>query len=331
MELLSRLKENANYGGQAVLEGVMIRGPKALAVAVRRTDGRIVLKKEPLTPLTRRHPLLNVPFIRGAFALADALMTGVRALRFSADVAMEEENERAAGDAGREGLEAAEPALPPQPRIEVRDVAAGAGVPVWSLVFSLLTALGIAVAVFVLFPDFLANLLRGHLPPGKASNALINLLEGLVRVVLFVGYIVAISRMEAIRRVFEYHGAEHQVIYAFENGDQVTPEAAARYDTAHPRCGTSFIGAVILVGILAFSLVDVDTWYLRQAIKLALLPVIGGISYEVIRLAGAGYLTFLVAPGIWLQRLTTRRPDREQAEVAIAALQGALEQEGRSL
>lgn len=337
--------ENANYGGQAVLEGVMIRGPKAMAVAVRRLDGRIVLKKESLLPLTRRHRLLNIPLLRGAFALADAMLTGLRALSFSADVAMEEENERLAAEAGTNQANrptdavdppaAAEAAAPtvasPADGIEEREVKSGQGLPLGHLIGTLAAAGAIVVLVFVMFPDAVANLLRGHLPAGGGSNVLINLIEGLIRVGLFVCYILAISRMDAIRRVFQYHGAEHQTIYAFENGDPVTPAAAARYDTAHPRCGTSFIAVVVVVSILAFSLLDVHVWYVRQAAKLALLPVIAGVSYEVIRLAGAGRFQFLVTPGLWLQRLTTRRPDGDQVEVAIAALQGALEQEGRSL
>jgi uncharacterized protein YqhQ len=195
----------------------------------------------------------------------------------------------------------------------------------------MLLTFAIVAVVFIAVPDALANVLRGPLPPGRAANALINLVEGLVRIGFFVAYILAISRMEVIGRVFQYHGAEHQVIYAFENGDPVTPAAARRYDTAHPRCGTSFVAVVVLVSILAFSFLDIEALPLRLLAKLALLPVIGGLSYEVIRLAGAGRLTFLVLPGLWLQRLTTRRPDAEQLAVAIAALEGALEQEGRSL
>lgn len=330
----------ASYGGQAVLEGVMIRSPQALAVAVRRLDGRIVLKRESLVPLTKRHPLLNVPFIRGAFALADALITGMRALSFSADVAMEEENERAAAAAQQQagGGEGERPEddsrVPPAPgenRVEVRDVAAGKGIPWWSLALTLMASLGIVILFFVMLPDAVANLMRGRLPLGAASNVVINLAEGLLRVGLFIAYIVAISRMEAIRRVFQYHGAEHQVIHAFEKGDAVSPETASAYDTAHPRCGTSFIAVVVVVSILAFSFIDVSTWYVRQALKLVLLPVVGGISYEVIRLAGAGKLTFLVTPGMWLQRLATRQPTADQVEVAIAALEGVLAQEGRSL
>jgi uncharacterized protein YqhQ len=340
----------AGYGGQAVLEGVMIRSPKALAVAVRRLDGRIVLKRESIVPLTKRHPLLNIPFIRGAFALADALITGMRALSFSADVAMEEENERAAagdqgpgtgdGETGRRG-DGESPGSEPVPRptspvpaegtVEVRDVASGKGIPWWSLALTLMASMGIVVLFFVMLPDVVANLMRGRLPFGGASNVVINLAEGLLRVGLFVAYIAAISRMEAIGRVFQYHGAEHQVIHAFEKGEAVSVETASAYDTAHPRCGTSFIAVVVVVSILAFSFLDVHTWYVRQALKLALLPLVGGISYEVIRLAGAGKLTFLVTPGMWLQRLTTRRPTPDQVDVAIAALEGVLNQEGRSL
>lgn len=317
----------------------MIRSPQALAVAVRRLDGRIVLKREPIVPLTKRHALLNVPFIRGAFALADALITGMRALSFSADVAMEEENERAAAaqqdaSAGEDERPTGEAPVPPAPgenRVEVRDVAAGKGIPWWSLALTLMASLGIVILFFVMLPDVVANLMRGRLPLGAASNVVINLAEGLLRVGLFIAYIVAISRMEAIRRVFQYHGAEHQVIHAFEKGEAVSPETASAYDTAHPRCGTSFIAVVVVVSILAFSFVDVSTWYVRQALKLALLPLVGGVSYEVIRLAGAGKLTFLVTPGMWLQRLTTRWPTADQVEVAIVALEGVLAQEGRSL
>ncbi|MDH7569997.1 MAG: DUF1385 domain-containing protein, partial [Armatimonadota bacterium] len=199
------------------------------------------------------------------------------------------------------------------------------------LLLSLSVALAVVIIVFVAFPDWVANSLRAVLPPGHAANVFINLLEGLLRVLLFVLYILAISRMQSIRRVFEYHGAEHQVIHAFEQGEVVTPESVARYHTWHPRCGTSFVAVVVIVSIVAFSLLDVPVWYVRQAAKLALLPLVGGAAYEVIRLAGAGRLRFLVTPGLWLQRLTTRRPTIDQVEVAIAALRGALEQEGRTL
>lgn len=335
--MAKKVSENANYGGQAVLEGVMIRSPQALAVAVRRSDGRIVLKKEPLVPFTKRHAAFGLPLLRGTFALADALVTGLRALSFSADVAMEEEQQRLKAEQGEAADEAppagaASPAgeSAPAPGPEIHEAAPGKSVPAWSLALSLISSMAIVIVVFVMFPDTVARWIWGK-PGGWGSNALVNLAEGLLRIGLFVLYILAISRMPAIRRVFEYHGAEHQTIYAFENGDPVTPEYAARYDTAHPRCGTSFLAIVVVVSILVFSLLQVKTWYIRHAVKLLLLPVVGGISYEVIRLAGSGRFQFLVAPGLWLQRLTTRRPSRDQVEVAIAALQGVLEQEGRSL
>ncbi|MFB3882176.1 MAG: DUF1385 domain-containing protein [Armatimonadota bacterium] len=286
--------EHFSYGGQAVIEGVMIRGRRGYATAFRLADGGIEVSKHPWEPLTRRHRLLSLPIIRGTPALIDAMMIGYRSLMASADVA-----------ARGEGIK------PPSP---------------FHYALSIVTALAIAIGGFVLGPSAVIQRLHA----GWLVN---NLVEGGIRALAFVGFILLVSLMSDMRRVFQYHGAEHKVINSFEATGRYGKEEAERYRTLHQRCGTSFIFTVLVVGIFVHALVGWPTSIaVRLGTRLLLLPIVAGLAYEIIRLAGAHkssrLLGVMVAPGMWLQRITTREPSEDQVEVAIKALEGALELDG---
>jgi len=287
--------EHFSYGGQAVIDGVMIRGRKGYAVACRLADGEIKVEKRSWEPLSRRHWLLNLPIIRGTPALIDAMVIGYRSLLLSADYA-----------AVSEGIK------PPT---------------TLQYVLSIALAMVIAIGGFVLAPAFVTKQVPAV---STVGNMLKYLLEGLMRLVLFVIFIYLSSRMADMRRVFQYHGAEHKVINAFETTGKYSPEEAEPYSTLHQRCGTSFIFTVLVVGIFVHALVGwPGSMVVRLGTRLALLPVVAGVSYEIIRLAGrhkgSRLLSVLVAPGMWMQRITTQPPTPDMMEVAIAALEGARE------
>lgn len=285
------MNENFYYGGQAVIEGVMMRGRRGLSIAVRRSDGRIVLKDEPLDPVARRYPILKRPILRGVIALIEAMVIGVRALSFSAAQAAEEENVQ----------------------IGKKEMAT-----------SLTLAFVVSTVIFVVLPALIIRYVQAHV----ASNIALNVIEGLIKIAFFIGYIGLISLMSDIRRVFEYHGAEHKAINCFEAGDPLTVEDVARHSRIHKRCGTSFILFVMLVSIFLFSFFGRPPFVWRILIHLALLPVVAGLSYEIIRQAGkpSPWWIFRVIsqPGMWTQRLTTREPSADQIEVSIRALEATI-------
>ena len=282
--------EHFSYGGQAVIEGVMIRGRKGYVTALRLPAGGIELLQQPWKPLTQRHWLLGLPIIRGTPALVDALLVGYRTLIKSADVA-----------AKGEGID------PPTP---------------FQYALSIVAALAIAIGGFVILPSAVIPKLHLH-------SFLLNVIEGGIRLLFFVVFILLVARMPDMRRVFQYHGAEHKVINAFEETGRYSAQEAEPYGTVHQRCGTSFIFMVLFVGILVHALMGWPGIYWRLLSRLIVLPIVAGISYELIRLAGryksAYLLRALVAPGMWLQKITTREPTPDQVEVAIRALHGALE------
>lgn len=283
-----------DYGGQAVIEGVMIRGPQGVAIAVRRADGNISVRRQPHRPLTRVHPLLGLPLIRGAIALYEALVLGIDALLFSANEAASSEDEKL-----------------------------GRG----EMVGTMLVSAALAIALFVVLPTWLVSLLE----PLGIGPLVHNLVEGLLRLVVLLLYILAISRMSDVRRVLEYHGAEHKVIHALEQGDELTVEAVRPYPILHPRCGTSFLLLVALISVLLFSFFGWPGFWQRILVRLALLPVVAGVAYEFLRASGRSRSPLwkpLIAPGLWLQRFTTREPDDDQIEVAIQALQAVLAERG---
>jgi uncharacterized protein YqhQ len=287
-------------GGQAVLEGVMMRGPRNWAVAVRKPDGEIAHIARAIDPLMARHWALRLPIVRGVVALGESLAIGFRALSVSANYAAQEEAE---GDE--------EPA-------EIGR---------WALFFSFAVAIGFAVMLFKVSPALLADLLP------ISSGGWFVMVEGLIRVAIFIAYLSLLSMIPSLRRVFQYHAAEHKAINAYEAGENLTPEVTQRYSLIHPRCGTAFLLWVMVIGVFVFALFGRPTWYWLIISRIALLPVIAGIAYELIRFAGKHaenrVLMTLLAPGLWLQRLTTREPTLDQLEVSIRALREVLEREGR--
>ena len=285
------MSKKPTIGGQAVIEGVMMRGPGYLATAVRRPDGGIELKKEPSSSINERYPLLKLPFVRGTVALLESLVYGLQALSFSAHAAGEEEVQLSTKE----------------------------------LVLAMLGSFVLAIGLFVVLPTFAAK----YIHEAVTDPVWLNLLEGALRLILFFGYVAAISSMKDIQRVFQYHGAEHKTIYAYEAGEELTVENVRRHSTLHPRCGTNFLLIVMVVSILLFAFLGWPDLWLRITSRIVLLPVVAGIAYEIIRYAGRhvgeqALVSAIGLPGMWLQKLTTRQPDDSQIEVAIAALQAVL-------
>lgn len=274
------------YGGQAILEGVLIRGTRVAAMAVRTRDGIAVLQRG-LVPLADRWPALSLPLLRGAAALWEALSLGLDALFRSADLV-------AADDGDRVGT---------------REKAVAVAV-----------SLLLVVGLFFVLPTLAVRVME----PWLRGDLLRNLAEAGIRLVVLLGYVAAIGMLPDIRRVLQYHGAEHKVIHALEAGDRLTVDRVRRYPRLHPRCGTSFLLQVVLVSALLFGLFGWPVWWQRLAVRLLLLPVVAGIAYEVIRASARGrgpLWRAVAAPGLWLQQLTTREPDDDQIEVAIRALE----------
>jgi len=294
------MNQNLQYGGQAVIEGGMMRSPRYFAVACRRPNGDIVVKLEDLAnSWLARLKWLNRPFLRGTLALLDAMALGIRALRFSADVQLEEQTQTVQ-----------------QKRIN--DLAVGS---------TMVLGIAIGVGLFVALPTALTQLLPWKKP------VLLNMLDGIIRIALFLGYVMAVGNLKEIRRVFQYHGAEHKAINTFEAGLPLTMENARQQSRIHPRCGTSFVMVVLILAIFVFSLTGRPPIWLRIPLHIALLPVVAGIAYEVIKFAGrhkeSRFTRWLLAPGLWSQRITTREPEEAQIEVALCALQAVVEQERR--
>ncbi|MDH7481429.1 MAG: DUF1385 domain-containing protein [Armatimonadota bacterium] len=339
---MAEQKNNVQYGGQAVIEGVMMRSPRFFAVACRKMNREIVVQQESVESLLRRFQWLNKPFLRGTLALIDAMVLGIKSLMYSANVAMEDiENANPKKQKGGQGTvaglfgvlksivlssalflvgTAGESEL--KKKSTVNDIAIGG---------TLVLGLGLGVGLFVILPHIVIGLLEKTIK----SSILLNLAEGIFRLALFVGYVAAISLMKDIRRVFEYHGAEHKVINTFEAGLELTPENFAKHGTIHQRCGTSFILLVLVLSIFLFAFLGWHhIWYLRIISRLALLPVLAGLAYEAIRYAGrhkdSKVVNFFLAPGLLLQKLTTRQPSDDQVEVALKALEAVLDKERES-
>lgn len=283
-----------SYGGQAVIEGVMMRGKETVVTAVRKSNQEIVVRREKIKPWGDRWPILKWPLVRGVTALLESLVLGLEALTFSAAEAGEE------ADA----------------RLSTKDFVVTFG-----------AAFILTVVLFIMIPAYLIRLVSTHIP----SNLLLNLVEGLIKVGIFLGYIVAITWLEDIRRVFQYHGAEHKTIHAYEAGEPLEVEKVRKYSTIHPRCGTNFILLVLLVSVFIFSFFGRPPFVQRVLIHIAILPLVAGVSYEILKAAGKERPNLLIqalaAPGMWLQHLTTREPDDAQLEVAIHSLKEVLREE----
>ncbi|HID55989.1 TPA: DUF1385 domain-containing protein [Candidatus Poribacteria bacterium] len=286
-----------HVGGQAVIEGVMMRSRSRYVVAVRTPKGDISVKSERINSPAERFPVLKKPILRGIVVLIESLLIGVKALTYSAQEAFE------ADDGGDEK-----------------------GPSNFAVTFTLLLSFILGIGLFVILPAFLAGEMTDR---GWAFN----LIDGLIRLAMFFGYILVISIMPDIRRVFEYHGAEHKSIFAYESGEDLTAENASKYSTLHPRCGTAFLLTVMLISIIVFSILGKPSSYLiRFGSRVVLIPLIAGISYEVIRLASkkpqSGLMRVVIAPGLLLQRLTTREPSSDQLQVAVSALKELIKSEG---
>ena len=311
------MQTSINVGGQAVLEGVMMRAPRTMTVAVRAPSGEIMLKKDTLKLLADKWKFLKWPILRGTVALFSSLALGMKALNFSASCAMEELK---AGDAGEKekGKKTSKP---------MNDLAVGA---------TMFLSLGLGLALFFYLPLYLTQAMKDLMPITQASSLMFNLVDGVIRISIFLLYIFAISRMKDIRRVFEYHGAEHKVIYAYESGEPLTVDNARKYSTLHPRCGTSFLLIVMVLSILVFSFVPRSApFYMKALSRFVLIPLIAGLSYEFIKFSSKKkdnpIIKAAITPGLWLQRLTTREPSDDQIEVAVRALTEAVDEENRGL
>jgi len=290
--------EKKQVGGQAVIEGVMMRSPEFVTIAVRKPDGNILLKKDEHISWTKRLKVLGFPFLRGGVILIESLVLGIKALNFSADIAVTEEEKK----------------QNPDKKVEKRSK-------FWTI-GAVVLALALGIGLFFFVPLLLTELI------GVKGGVLFNLVDGAIRLIFFLVYLTLISLWKEIRRVFEYHGAEHKCIFAYEEGKPLTMDGVRPFKTHHPRCGTSFLLVVMLVALMVFIILGKPQDMGDRLIRFLFIPVIGGISYEIIRLSGKKYgkklARILVAPGLWLQRITTHEPDESQLEVALVALRSAL-------
>lgn len=302
--------KNANptqMGGQAVMEGIMMKGADRTAIAVRREDGTINVKEQPLAP---KKAWAKIPIIRGVLVFVDSLITGTKTLMYSAevleeDIPVEEQEEMSKVDKwllnkfGEKGF---------------------FNILLYS---SVVLALAFSVGLFVLLPTWIVGLFSKV----TESAILLNLIEGLLRIIMFVIYVLAISQMNDIKRVFQYHGAEHRTIHCYENGLELTPENCMQFESLHPRCGTSFLVFVMFISLLLFSFMGWPNVWVRLLSRLVLIPVVAGISYEVLKWAGSSdsmLVKILSVPGLYMQKLTTKDPDRSMIEVAIVAVNACL-------
>lgn len=300
---LNRTKEirddmsNYHYGGQAVIEGVMMRGRQHMAVAVRKPDGDIILHSEPLTSKFHTSPAMRLPFLRGIGVLVDTVLLGIRSLMFSADIALGEEDVQFSGPLA------------------------------WG---TIAVSFALAIGLFFVLPLAIVNLVDRYITSALVSN----IIEGILRLGIFLGYVWAIGLIPDIQRVFAYHGAEHKTVNAYESGVPLTPDAVQTHTTAHTRCGTAFLLVVAIISIFVFAFLGRPSWPVRYASRILLIPVIAAVSYEWLRFSAnhqhQPWVKWISMPGLALQRLTTREPDSKMLEVAIAALTRVLEEDAQS-
>lgn len=307
-------------GGQALIEGVMMRSPGAFGVAVRRPDGSLAFQRGKVDSLAKRYPFLKLPLVRGVAVLFQSLAIGIRALNFSAEEAMA-------------GIDAKDGKTPAPVQASTAEENEEKKTSSWAIAGSMAFGLGAGVAFFILLPLWLTHLAETYVFGGQLSNLGFNLVDGGLRAVFFLGYIFAISRMKDIHRVFQYHGAEHKVVFNYEKKLPLTVENARAQSRLHPRCGTSFLLFVLLLSILVFAFIPKTAPFLvKFGGRLLLVPAIAGLSYEVLRFTAkhraAPLFAALVAPGLALQRITTQEPTDDMLEVAIAALEEALREDG---
>jgi len=305
VQLLPALEggEETLVGGQAVLEGVMMRSPHAWAIACRKPSGEVSTHSEPLERLSEKHKWMGWPVIRGVMTLGHAMTLGFRALRFSANAALDELQE--------------EPANAGKKKFEITG---------WMAAINIIISVGFFIFMYKFLPLVAATEMK-KVAPIFSGQIMFNLVDGVIRLILFLLFIWGVSLLPDIRRVYEYHGAEHKTVFAFENGDAMETSAVQRYSTFHPRCGTSFLMTVMIISIGVYTLIPVTTFWARFAVRIALLPLITGLSYEIIRFAAkhrGSLFALMTAPGLWMQRITTKPPANAQAQCAIDALNLAM-------
>lgn len=288
------MKKDFQYGGMAVIEGVMMRGPEDTALAVRKPDGSIEIEQESNSNIGKRYPFLKWPLIRGTYVLIESMTVGIRMLNKSANMSLDEEEEEL-----------------------------GAG----EILFTGLLAFVLAILLFVALPTGIVHFTRPYIGGVMAQN----IVEGIIRIIFFLLYVYAISKMDEIDRVFMYHGAEHKAIHTLEAGEELSIENARRHTTLHPRCGTSFLLIVMLISILVFALLGEGSLFYRVWSRIAVFPIVAGLGYEFIKFSGKYYdknwARWVIAPGLYLQKLTTREPDDQQLEVALTALKAVIKSE----
>jgi uncharacterized protein YqhQ len=306
VQLLPALEsgEETLVGGQAVLEGVMMRSPHAWGISVRKPDGTVATHSEPLERLSEKHKWMGWPVIRGVMTLGQAMALGFRALRYSADVAMDQ--------------------LRPADGQGQKKEMSG-----WVMAVNIIFSVGFFILLYKFVPLVAATKLK-NIYPEFGNQVLFNMVDGVIRIGLFLLFIWGTSLWPDIQRVYQYHGAEHKTVFAFEAHDPLTPNRVQSYSTYHPRCGTSFLMTVMLISILVYMLFPVHGFWAKFALRVGLLPVIAGLSYEMIRFAakhGSSLFAILTKPGMWLQRITTQPPSNDQVECAITALNEAMELE----
>ncbi len=301
LPVLENGEETTLIGGQAVMEGVMMRSPHSYCVAVRKPNGEIVTEESPLPKLSDRYPIFKLPVIRGLGTLGQAMWLRARAMKFSAEQALEEHGTK---------------------RGKPQEKDAGG----WTTALSVFFPVAFMIALYKFVPLYLATVLAKYVA-ALSSRFAINMVDGILRIAIFLTFIYLLSRLKDIHRVFEYHGAEHRVVFNFESAQPVTIENAQRFVTWHPRCGTSFLMVVLIIALITYAFLPIDSFWAKFAWRIALLPVIVGVSYEVIRFAAKrqrGLMSVLTRPGLWLQRVTTQPPSNSQTEVAIHALEQAM-------
>jgi uncharacterized protein YqhQ len=337
VQLLPALEsgEETLVGGQAVLEGVMMRSPHAWAIACRKPSGDVVTMSEPLERPSDKHKWMAWPVVRGVMTLGYAMTLGYRALRFSANVALEDAMQEDAmqEDAAKRasaGEDATATSISPKTaeaestKSQAREKAST--ISTWLAVGNIVLSLGFFIFMYKYLPLLAATELK-KFDPAFGGRIIFNLVDGAVRLVLFLLFIWGVSLFRDIRRVYEYHGAEHKTVFAFEDGKPLEVAAVQKYSTYHPRCGTSFLMTVMLISIGFYMLIPYTTFWARFASRVALLPVIAGVSYEIIRFAAkhrGSLFSLMTTPGLWLQRITTQPPSNEMAQCAITALDQAM-------
>ncbi len=299
--------KKSKIGGQAVLEGVMMKAPNKLAIAVRRSNGEIEIESKGISSVKDKYPILKLPVLRGIVTFGETMVLGIKSLMASAQLYGEEEEEYKPSKV--------ESWISQKTGINIDDV---------MVFFALITAIGFAILLFMIAPALLTKFVSQAVD----SNLIKSLIEGVIRLTAFIIYILLISRMKDIKRVFQYHGAEHKTIHCYEHGEELTVENARKFTTLHPRCGTAFLLIVMIISIVAFSFLEWNNIIVRIVTKLLLLPFIAGISYEIIKWAGSSeskWVNVVMYPGLMLQKLTTKEPDDEQLEVAICAFLAAMD------